>query len=124
MIDIPWYALLSAVIIASGVSYLVYSKDFQLGKLWKTSAFLRFFGVFLLVLLFFTPTITLKTNKVVKSKLLIYRDASASCDSMSLKINKTLDSLLNQKFGNILIGFPILFHVNHQKKREILYLNL
>ena len=100
MIDIPWYALLSAIIIASGVSYLVYSKDFQQGKLWKTAAILRFFGVFLLVLLFFAPTITLKTNKIVKSKLLIYRDASASCDSLSLKINKTLDSLLNLKFGS------------------------
>jgi len=100
MIDIPWYALLSAVIIASGVSFLVYSKDFHQGKLWKTAALLRFFGIFLLVLLFFAPTITLKTNKVVKSKLLIYRDASASCDSMSLKINKTLDSLLNLKFGS------------------------
>lgn len=100
MIDIPWYALLSAIIIASGVSFLVYSKDFHQGKLWKTAAFLRFFGIFLLVLLFFAPTITLKTNKIVKSKLLIYRDASASCDSISLKINKKCDSLLNQKFGN------------------------
>ncbi len=100
MIDIPWYALLSAVIIALGVSYLVYFKEFQIGKLWKTAAILRFFGIILLVLLFFAPTITLKTNKIVKSKLLIYRDASASCDSMSLKINKTLDSLLNLKFGS------------------------
>ena len=100
MIDIPWYALLSAIIIALGVSYLVYFKDFQLGKLWKTAAILRFFGAFLLVLLFFAPTITLKTNKIVKSKLLIYRDASASCDSLSLKINKKTDSLLNLKFGN------------------------
>jgi hypothetical protein len=100
MIDIPWYALISAVIIATGVSYLVYYKDFQLGKLWKTAAILRFFGLFLLVLLFFAPTITLKTNKIVKSKLLIYRDVSASCDSMSLKINQKLDSILNRKFGN------------------------
>jgi len=100
MIDIPWYALLSAIIIASGVSYLVYFKDFQKENLWKCAAILRFIGIFILVLLFFAPTITLKTNKVVKSKLLIYRDASASCDSMSLIINEKLDSLLNLKFGN------------------------
>jgi hypothetical protein len=100
MIDIPWYALITAIIIASGVSYLVYSKDFQKDKLWKIASILRFIGIFILVLLFFAPTITLKTNKVVKSKLLIYRDASASCDSVSLKISEKLDSLLNLKFGN------------------------
>jgi len=100
MFDIPWYALLSALIIASGVSYLVYSKDFKQSLLWKIASILRLIGIFILVLLFFAPTITLKTNKVVKSKLLIYRDASASCDSMSLKINEELDSLLKLKFGN------------------------
>ena len=100
MIDIPWYALFTAIVIASGVSYLVYFKDFNQGKLWKLAASLRFLAVFLMVLLFFTPTITLKTNKIVKSKLLVYRDASASCDSLSLKINNTIDSLLIKKFGN------------------------
>ena len=98
MIDIPWYALFIAIIISAGVAYLVYSREFKLNALWKLAAAFRFFAVFFLVLLFFSPTIAYLTHKVVRPKIIVYRDNSVSCDSLSGVVKKEFLKKLENKF--------------------------
>ncbi len=83
MLDIPWYAIAISVVVSFGLSWFVYKNDFKKGNLWKIALFLRFTGFLFLVLLLFSPVISYQKSTVLKPKLLIYRDASLSCDSLS-----------------------------------------
>ena len=96
--DIPWYAILISIVVAGGLSFIIYKEDFKKSKLWKFALFLRFIGSFLLILLLFSPVISYQEHITVKPKLLIYRDESLSCDSSSQKVKTIIDSLLKRKY--------------------------
>lgn len=97
--DIPWYAILISIIVSGISAYFLYKDEMKKSSLWKVALFLRFLGVFFLVLLLFSPVITYQKNTTLKPKLVIYRDASLSCDSFT-KIEKSrLDSFLRNKYG-------------------------
>ncbi len=97
--DIPLYAILISIIVSGISAYFLYKDEIKKSNLWKVALFLRFLGTFLLVLLLFSPVITYQKNTTLKPKLLIYRDASLSCDSASSGKKFQLDSLLKLKFG-------------------------
>ena len=109
MIDIPWYAIVISILAAAGVSFFIYKQDYKKSRLWKLALFFRFLGTFLLVLLFFAPSISFETQEIIKPRLIIYRDVSASCDSQSLLVMNELQSKLSEKFKNRLKIVPCQF---------------
>lgn len=109
MIDIPWYAIVISFLAASGVSFFIYKNDFKKSKLWKLALFFRFIGTFLLVLLFFAPSISFESQEVIKPKLIVYRDVSTSCDTQSLIVLKDLQERLFERFKNQLVIMPFNF---------------
>lgn len=109
MIDIPWYAIVISFLAAFGVSFFIYKNDFKKSKLWKLALFFRFIGTFLLVLLFFAPSISFESQEVIKPKLIVYRDVSTSCDTQSLIVLKDLQERLFERFKNQLVIMPFNF---------------
>lgn len=97
--DIPLYAILISIIVSGISAYFLYKDEIKKSNLWKVALFLRFLGVFFLILLLFSPVITYQKNTTLKPKLVVYRDASFSCDSFSAFVNLKLDSFLKNKFG-------------------------
>ena len=109
MIDIPWYAIVISFVAAFGVSFFIYKNDFKKSKLWKLALFFRFLGTFLLVLLFFAPSISFESQEIIKPKLIVYRDVSTSCDTQSLIVFNDLQERLFERFKNQLVIMPFNF---------------
>jgi hypothetical protein len=109
MIDIPWYAIVISILAAAGVSFFIYKQDYKKSRLWKLALFFRFLGTFLLVLLFFAPSISFESQEIINPRLIVYRDVSASCDSQSLLVMNELQSKLSEKFKNRLTIVPYQF---------------
>lgn len=109
MIDIPWYAIVISFLAAVGVSLFVYKDDYKKSKLWKLALFFRFLGTFFLVLFFFAPSISYETQQTISPRLLIYRDASSSCDSQTKFVLNQLQNRLDAKFKDRLVILPFQF---------------
>lgn len=100
MIDIPWHAIAISVVVSTGLSWLIYKDDYKKSNLWKVALFLRFICILLVTLLLFSPIISFQKSTLLRPKLLIYRDASLSCDSQSQFVFNKLMTELNQRVSS------------------------
>ena len=93
------FLLLLSLVIASGLTYYsYYYKAKTKLKVNLVLAFLRFFSIFLLLLLLINPIITRKSLEIIKTPLALVVDNSSSIEVLNTK-KKALE-LFNQLFKN------------------------
>jgi hypothetical protein len=98
-VDLLWYALPVSLLVGSVLSWLVYRRNLH-KKQARLLIFLRALGWTMLVFLLFKPSFSLLTNREVKSKIRLFRDASGSANPYSRIEALAIKQQIERDFNN------------------------